>query len=147
MMKRRAMCVSAVIALASLGSSCSGPDDPDTFDVAGKYLYPVPGATSNGDCRSVGLPGEGDAVLIENVGRTSSQVVARGRLEAGHLDASITSYGTDAVCVYPFTVSDVPSGGIGYGASVEGESGLLFSETDADALVVFGGLPPLKGDR
>ena len=101
-MKRRAMCVSAVIALASLGSRCSGLDDPDTFDVAGKYVYPVPGATSNGDCRSVGLPGEGDEVLIEDVGRTSSQVVARGRLEAGHLDASITSYGTDAVCVHPF---------------------------------------------
>ena len=81
--------------------------------------------------------------MIEEVGRTSSKLVAEGRLGAGHLDTTTRRYGNVAVCAYPFTVSDVPSGGSGYGVRVERDGGLLFSEEEAAGVVVPGGEPPL----
>jgi hypothetical protein len=114
----------------------------DTFTVSGTYLFPARGATSSEACRGP-HSAEGRRLTIEEIDRTSSTRVAEGRLQAGHLDTT-KRYGDVAVCAYPFTVPDVPSGGMGYGASVEHDGGLAFTEEEAVGLVVAGGEPPLS---
>lgn len=150
-MKRFALYLSVSIAvgllLGVLYRAFATPGDstrPETFDVSGTYLYPSPDATRDEDCRSTGMPAEGDEVVIEKVERDSISVVARGNLDGGHLDPSDRTFGADRACVYPFTVTDVPSGAMSYGASVRGDPGLWFTEADAGSIVVVW-LPPLGG--
>ena len=134
---RRTRAAAALLALAASVGGCG----KDTFTVSGTYLFPSKGATSSDDCRGP-HSSEGRRLVVEEVGRSSSKRVAEGRLQAGHL-SSTKRYGDVAVCAYPFTVPDVPSGGLSYGVRTEGDGGLLFTEEEAAGVVVDGGEPPL----
>jgi hypothetical protein len=147
--KRRATAAMVGLVLTAGTTGCG----EGHFTVSGTYLFPSRRATSDNACRGP-HSAEGRRVIIEEVGPTSAKPVAQGRLAAGQLDTTTRRYGAVPVCAYPFTVPDVPSGGLSYGARVKGDGGLLFTEEEAAGVVVPGasrpsdwGCPHLRSGR
>ena len=112
---------------------------PDTFTVTGYYVYPVmDGQMGNEACRGR-RSREGILIQVKKLTRkTANLEVGHTRLPAGHFVEHWEGYGAGSVCVYPFTVKDVPSGALGYGANAACDPGTAFTEREASGVIVDG---------
>lgn len=133
------ICTAVVLscALAPLLAACQA----QTFSIAGNYLYPAPlGATTSAVCHGEGSS-QGRRLHVSVMGQHHVYEVAGVTLGAGWLDASSRVYGARPFCVYPYTVSGIPAGQLGYVAAVGTEPGTGFGQADYKNVTIWG-LPP-----